>query len=494
MGGYTLGLDIGSSSVKATVLKVETGKAVGSFTSPVDSELAIVSPNKGWAQQDPDSWWEHSKLATQGALAKAKVKGDDIKAIGISYQMHGMTPIDANGNPLMDAIIWCDGRTIEEKLSAEKNPEFSTKFLEQNLNLPGHFTASKLAWFKKNRSDLYEKLDSIVLPGHYVLAKATGQKTTTASGLSEGIFWNFKDMCLSDLVMDHFGLEKKHIPEIKPTFGEHGTLKKDAAEYFGLKEETPFTYFAGDQPANAFSLNVLEPGEMAAIAGTSAVIYGITDKPVADKKTRVNQFLHVNSSIADHSNLRIGMLACINGAGISNRYVKDKLGGGNYAEMDKLAASVENTDSLLYVPFGNGPERTQQDKNTGAHLINLDLNRHTPAHIYRAVQEGVAFAMKYGAEIMNGLGMPTTRVRAGDGNMFKSRLFAQTFSDLLQAPLELYKTDGSEGAARGAAVGLGIYTLDNAFDGLEKKATIEPGKKMDQQYEDWCLAVQKMSK
>lgn len=491
--GYTIGLDVGSSSVKASVLNIDTGKIVGSSTSPPRSELPIVSPQKGWAQQDPNTWWEHSKAAIAGALLQVMEEGRQVKAIGVDYQMHGLVPVDVNGQALMDAIIWCDGRTTKEKASAEKDP-VAQSLLETTLNLPGHFTASKLAWVKENMPEVYKQVDKILLPGHYILRRATGASTTTASGLSEGVFWNFKDMCLSDIVMNHFGLDKEHIPTIRPTFSEHGRLTKEAASELGLKEGTPFTYFAGDQPGNAFSLNVLNPGEIAATAGTSAVIYGVTDQANFDKRMRVNQFLHVNSTTYSHEHLRIGILACINGAGISNRFLKNRLGGGGYNDMNAAAASVPDTEGLIFIPFGNGPERTQEDRNTGAHLMNLDLNRHTEAHIYRAVQEGVAFAMRYGAEVMQEMGMPVSRVRAGNANMFLSPLFRQVFADALQAPVELYDTDGSAGAARGAAVGLGEYGLSDVFHGLQKVREVEPEKPMEFQYQRWCDAVQRMSR
>ncbi len=495
MGGYTVGLDVGSSSIKASILDIETGKVVGSYTSPSDGkELAIVAPEKGWAQQDPRTWEANSKLAVRGAIANAEIDGDDIEAIGVSYQMHGMTPVSSTGDHLMDAIIWCDGRTTKQKESAEKHRGVERRFLNQTLNLPGHFTASKLAWFKENKPELYQQLDKALLPGHYLLRRLTGESTVTASGLSEGVLWDFNTMGLSRIVMDHFKLDPSHIPDIKPTFGEHGRLTRESAQEWGVKEGTPMTYFAGDQPNNAFSLNVLEPGEIAAVAGTSAVLYGISEHAQFDAFTRVNSFLHVNSSTADHSNLRVGILGCINGAGISNRYFKDVLGGGSYNQMNEAAASVNDTDGLIYIPFGNGPERSQQDANTGSHLVNLDLNRHTEAHIYRAVQEGIAYAMKYCAEVMGEMGMPIEKVRAGHGNMFLSPVFRQAFADALQAPVELYDTDGAAGAARGAAVGLGRHDLKTAFTGLEALDVVEPGKNKDAQYKAWTKAVQHMNK
>ena len=497
MSEYTIGLDVGSSSVKASIFEIKKGEIIGSCTSPKNGqELQIIAPEKGWAQQDPNIWWEHVKSAIGGALADSNISKEDVEAIGVSYQMHGMTPVDADGNPLMDAIVWCDGRTAKIKESIENNPKLVYQFLEESLNLPGHFTASKSKWFKDNCQELYQRLDKILLPGHYILRRATGQSTVTASGLSEGIFWNFKDMCLSDLVMDEFGLDKKYIPEIKPTFGEHGKLTEEAAGELGLRKGIPFTYFAGDQPNNAFSLNVLNPGEVAATAGTSAVVYGITDKLQYDIKTRVNQFLHVNSTTKkdDLENLRIGILACINGAGISYRWAKDNLGGGDYEKMNELAASVETTDSLFWVPFGNGPERTQEDKNTGAHLIGLDLNRHKNAHIFRAIQEGVVYAIVYGVNVMREMGMPVERVRAGNANMFKSELFRQIFAETINVPLEIYDTDGSAGAARGAAVGLGTDNLYSIFSGLKKIETIEPTGNFEPAYDQWCKVVNQMSK
>ena len=479
---YLLGFDLGSSSVKASVLDSETGKLAGSATSPkVEMEMQAIKP--GWAEQDPEMWWEHIINATKELLQSGSVKKEDIAAIGISYQMHGLVAVDKNHNVLRPSIIWCDSRASEigEKAFNSLGQEVC---LKKFLNSPGNFTASKLKWVKENEPDLYKKIYKIMLPGDYVAMKLTNEIYTTHSGLSEGILWNFQNNEIAHELLEHYGISEELIPEPLDSFGEHGKLSASAAEKLGLIKGTKVTYRAGDQPNNAFSLNVLNPGEVAATAGTSGVIYGIIDKPDYDKYSRVNTFVHVNH-VADES--RYGVLLCINGTGILNSWLRKNLGINeslSYEQMNSMAEEAPiGSDGVTILPFGNGTERILVNRDLGAQISGLNFNRHTASHLLRAAQEGIVFSLYYGFQIMENMGMEIQTVRAGHANMFLSPLFREAFVNTTGARLELYDTDGAQGAARGAGVGAGIYnSTSEAFIGLTKIEVIEPTSQKRKQY------------
>ena len=470
---YLLGYDIGSSSVKASLVNAVTGKCVASAFYP-KTEAAIIAVKQGWAEQEPANWWENLKLSTKAIMAESGVKADDIKAIGISYQMHGLVCVDKNQNVLRPAIIWCDSRAVPYGQKA-----FQTlgeeKCLSHLLNSPGNFTASKLAWIKENEPEIFEKIYKIMLPGDYIAMRLTGEICTTVSGLSEGMFWDFKNNCVADFLMDYYGFDKSIIADIKPTFSEQGRVTAAAAEELGLKEGIPVTYRAGDQPNNALSLNVFNPGEIASTAGTSGVVYGVNGKVNYDPKSRVNTFAHVNHT---EEQTRLGVLLCINGTGILNSWIKRTVvpEGVSYAEMNDLAAQAPiGAGGVSILPFGNGAERMLQNKEVGCSINGVNFNLHTRNHIIRAAQEGIVFSFKYGIDIMKGMGMDVQKIHAGHANMFLSPIFRETLAGVTGATIELYDTDGSVGAAKGAGMGAGIYKDNNeAFATLEKLEVIEP--------------------
>lgn len=477
---YLLGYDCGTSSIKATLLDAETGKAVASATYP-PKEMAVISKRPGWAEQDTCDWWNNFKIVTQKILADSAIDAKDLKAIGIAYQMHGLVCVDKNGQPLRPSIIWCDSRAVQNgnKATAKIGHE---KCLDECLNQVGNFTAAKLSWVKENEPEIYKKIHKIMLPGDFLAYKLTDRILTTKSGLSEGIFWNFKDSRISESVMAAFGFENDIIPEARDTFEVHGELTTQAASELGLKQGTPVSYRAGDQPNNAFSLGVLQPGQIAATAGTSAVVYGITDSADYDTKSRVNTFVHVNNS---NQTKRYGVLLCINGSGCLNSWVKHNIADGkDYPEMNRAASNVPvGSQGLSILPYGNGAERTLQNREIGALINGLNFNIHSKSHMFRAAQEGVAFALNYGVDIMRGVGVDVKTVRAGKANMFLSPIFASTFATITDSVVELYNTDGSQGAARGAGIGAGIYSdSEQAFTGLDKLEQIEPDVQNAQQY------------
>jgi len=492
---YLLGYDVGSSSVKASLVSVETGKCVATAFYP-KSEAPITSREPGFAEQDPAMWWANLKLATADILEQVRGKATlqsktftpaDIKAIGISYQMHGLVCVDKDQHVLRPSIIWCDSRAVPygnkafDKLGADW-------CLDHLLNNPGNFTAAKLAWVKDHEPQLFARINKIMLPGDYIAMRLTGSVCTTVGGLSEGIFWDFRENRPSKELLDYFGFDESTLPAIKPTFGQQGTLTKDAAELLGLAPGTPVTYRAGDQPNNALSLNVFEPGEIASTAGTSGVVYGVNGTIDYDPLSRVNSFAHVNHTAQDP---RIGVLLCINGTGILNSWIRRNVApdGISYADMNTLAAQVPiGSDGVAILPFGNGAERMLGNKDTGCSIHGVNFNRHGKAHLMRAAQEGIVFSFQYGIEIMEKMGIPVKMIHAGKANMFLSPIFRDTLAGVSGATIELYDTDGSVGAAKGAGMGAGIYSGHNeAFATLEKLAVITPSHEEEYKaaYENW---------
>lgn len=469
---YLLGYDIGSSSVKASLVDVDLGKCIASAFYP-KQEAEILAPQAGWAEQHPAMWWENLKLATADVLCSSHVDKEDIKAIGISYQMHGLVCVDKNQQVLRPAIIWCDSRAVNigQKAFDELGANVCLSHL---LNSPGNFTASKLAWVKLHEPKIFERIDKFMLPGDYIAMKMTGNVCTTISGLSEGMLWDFKNNKLADFLLDYYGIDSSMIADIVPTFGNQGTINKSAAQELGLKEGTIVSYRAGDQPNNALSLNVFNPGEIAATAGTSGVVYGVTGKTNFDPLSRVNTFAHVN-----HTNQlnRLGILLCINGTGILNSWMHHQVTPDiDYPDMDRIASSVPvGSDGLVVMPFGNGAERVLQNKELGCSIHGLNFNKHEAKHILRASQEGIVFSFCYGMEIMKQMGLDIQRIHAGRANMFKSALFCDTLATVSGAIIDVYKTDGSVGAAKGAGLGAGVYCDHNeAFASLECQAHFEP--------------------
>jgi xylulokinase len=493
---YLLGYDIGSSSIKATLLEAESGRVVASATTP-SVEMSIAAPQAGFAEQDPEMWWQEVINATTKLKATAKFDPKEIGGIGISYQMHGLVVVDKNQNVLRPSIIWCDSRAVEIGEKAFK--KLGKKYcLEHFLNAPGNFTASKLRWVIENEPQIAEKIDKIMLPGDYIAMRMSGDARTTVSGLSEGILWDFKKGKIANKLLKTYGITEGVISEQVQTFGFQGEMSKQAAQTLGLAAGIPITYRAGDQPNNAFSLNVLNVGEVAATAGTSGVVYGVTDKADFDTKSRVNTFVHVNNTAESPRN---GVLLCINGTGILNSWLRRIAGNMSYDKMNEAAANLpplggQRGAGVIFLPFGNGAERVLENKQLGAQLLGVDFNRHSQAHLFRAAQEGIVFALNFGVDIMKKVGVEAKIIRAGHANMFLSPVFREAFANTTGAVVELYNTDGSQGAARGAGIGCGFYKNEKeAFVGLNKIETIEPKAALQSAYTEgyakWLGALKK---
>jgi xylulokinase len=497
---YLLGYDVGSSSVKASLVNAETGRSVASAFHP-KTEMRIQAPRDGWAEQDPEQWWSNLILATNDVLQTAEVDPSTIGAIGIAYQMHGLVLVDRDHKLLRSSIIWCDSRAVSHGDHA-MDTLGNERCLSHLLNSPGNFTASKLSWVIMNEPRIYEKAYKFMLPGDYIAMKLTGEINTTISGLSEGILWDFRENSLADFLLEYYGIHDHLVPDIVPTVSEQGRLSASAADELGLVPGIRIAYRAGDQPNNAFSLNVLEPGEIAATAGTSGVVYGVSDEVKYDPLSRVNTFAHVNHSPEMN---RLGVLLCINGTGIQYSWLKKNLAQRemNYPALNDLATEAPiGSSGLVMLPFGNGAERMLGNLNVGATVKNINFNIHGDAHLVRAAQEGVAFSMQYGMEIMREIGIHPSVIRAGMANMFLSPVFRDTLADISGATIELYDTDGSVGAANGAGIGSGTFgSFREAFENLNRVMRIEPDEshraQLDEAYGKWrqilTLCLQNMA-
>ena len=477
-----LGYDIGSSAIKAALLDAERGTVVASARSPADEEMTMEAPQPGWAEQPPSRWWHHVQAATAALRETADTDLETVAAVGLTYQMHGLVLLDAQGEVLRPSIIWCDSRAVD--LGREAFEALGREWcLAHLLNSPGNFTASKLAWVHRHEPEVYDQVETALLPGDYVAFRMTGERCTTPSGLSEATLWDVQRDGLATDVLDYFDLDPGLWPDVVPTFSEQGTLTTQAADTLGLPAGIPVAYRAGDQPNNAFSLNAVQPGDVAATAGTSGVVYGVDDTPQYDEASRVNTFLHVNHEPGTHP--RYGTLMCVNGTGIQNRWLQQVVGSLSYEEMNREAADAPvGAEGVTVLPFGNGAERTLGNRTPGGSVHGLNFNVHGRSHLLRAAQEGIVFALRYGIDVMNDMGLPIERVRAAHANMFLSPLFREAFATITGTPVDLLDTDGAEGAARGAGVGAGVFSdLDEAFSGLDSLSTVTPNPDQREAYE-----------
>ena len=494
---YLLGIDLGSSSVKASLLDAGTGKFIASAVHP-RTEMEIIAHKTGWAEQDPELWYKYTRDCIRDIMVNAMIDPGNITAIGLTYQMHGLVVVDRHYKVLRPSIIWCDSRAVDtgNKAFDELGHE---ECLTRLLNSPGNFTASKLKWVKDNEPEIYKKVHRIMLPGDYLAYRLTGEVCTTVTGLSEAILYDFRYDQMAGFLLDYYGIDPALIPDVVPVFSVQGKLTRQAADYLGLKAGTKVTYRAGDQPNNAFSLKVLNPGEIAATAGTSGVVYGVSSETRYDNLSRVNTFAHVNHS---RENPRLGVLLCINGTGILNSWMKKMVGNSrvSYEEMNRMAGKIPvGSAGLAVLPFGNGAERIFTNANIHAHILNLDFNIHSKEHLFRAAQEGIVFSFIYGMDIMRGTGIIPSIIRAGKANMFLSPLFDTTLATLSGADIELYNTDGAQGAARAAGIGAAIYKdFTEAFDGLKIVETIHPDEEKKDQYleayHNWISMLKKFIK
>ncbi|MDO7173753.1 xylulokinase [Mariniflexile sp. AS56] len=471
---YYLGIDIGSSSIKVALVEISNGKSLGVVQEPKE-EMGMFAQKNGWAEQKPEDWWHHACKAITKIKKQHNITRNQIKGIGISYQMHSLVLVDKGGNPLRKSIIWCDSRAVD--IGNTAFTEIGEATCTSNLlNSPANFTASKLKWVQDNEPEIYKRIYKFMLPGDYLAYRFSNVINTTISGLSEGIFWDFKNDSVADFLLEHYGIDKALVPDIVETFGLQSVVDEKGEKESGIAAGTPIYYRAGDQPNNALSLNVFNPGEVAATGGTSGVVYAVTDSLSVKESARVNNFAHVNYQKGQQP--RIGKLLCINGAGIQYRWLLNNLSVGSYEDMNTLASEIPvGSDGVCLIPFGNGAERMLNNKEIGTRMVNLNLNNHHKGHMCRAALEGIAFSFVYGMEILKSDGIKAKVIRAGNDNLFRSEIFANTVATLIGQEIEIYNTTGAIGAARAADLHKGDFeTFGKAIMDNDHVMTFMPFK------------------
>lgn len=469
---YSIGYDVGSSSVKGALIEIDSGIAIASCKYP-EEELLINSPKRGWAEQNPNTWWTCIIEVTRQLLDQTRIDSNRVASIGIAYQMHGLVLIDNKGEVVRPCIIWCDSRAVAigEEVLAGIGESYAFQSL---LNSPGNFTVSKLKWVQENEPAIYKQVEKLMLPGDYINFKLSGDINTTISGLSEGIFWDFEQNKVSKKLLDYLKIDCSIIPSVVPNVGLQSRLSDRAANELGLSSGTPIAYRAGDQPNNALALNVMKPGEIAATAGTSGVVYAVTDQLVADKLNRVNSFAHVNHSLR---NTQIGVLLCLNGTGIQYSWLRKILGGNlSYTELEELSNEAPiGSKGCMVFPFGNGAERIFENRMLNASIQNIDFNHHSKSDIIRATLEGIANSFIYGIEILQSLNIDISTLKVGNDNLFQSKIFREHMANVLQIEIQIMEVNGAIGAAKGAAVGAHLKESLAAFGSSNILETIIPG-------------------
>lgn len=486
---FTIGYDIGSSSVKIALVEADTNKKLAVITEP-QQEMPIYAEKAHWAEQDPEMWWDYLCKGTQRIIEENAIEASQILAVGISYQMHGLVVLDQNKELLRKSIIWCDSRAVEigEKAAEEIGEE---RFGSHLFNAPGNFTASKLKWVKENEPERYAKVAHYMLPGDFIAFRLTGEIATTVNGLSEGMLWDFKEKKVANWLLDYYGIDTALTPPLVSNFEDQGCVNAKGAAQTGLPKGIPIRYRAGDQPNNAFALNILKPGEVAATGGTSGVLFAVSERNSSKEFYRVNHFAHVNYT---PQKSLIGTLLCVNGAGIQYSWLRRMASHTDFNTMNDLAAQVPiGSDGLINLPFGNGAERMLYNKTPGAQFSNLNLNLHQQGHLFRAALEGIAFSFAYGMEIMQEDDLSIGVVRTGNDNLFRSEIFATTVASLISQPIQIYNTTGAVGAARAAAIQSGgLEAYSQSISSIDKVSEVSPVQKNEAYltaYNKWKLEL-----
>lgn len=450
-----LGIDVGTGGTRVVVVD-NAGVVVASAT--VDHE-PFVSPQTGWAEQDPNDWWRASREAIRAALSRAEIPSQGIAAIGLSGQMHGSVLLDESDEVIRPALIWCDQRTdaqcqtITEKVGPARLIE-----LTSNPALTG-FTGPKLLWVRDEEPANWKRVRKVLLPKDFVRLRLTGDHATDVADASGTLLFDVGNRRWSKEMLGKLEIEESKLPRVFESPEITGRVSANGAAETGLVEGTPVIAGAGDQAAGAVGMGIVRPGTVSATIGTSGVVFAATDRPALDKFGRVHTFCH---AIPD----RWHVMGVTQGAGLSLRWFKDRFGTAEdskgqepYELLCKEAASAPpGSDGVLWAPYLMGERTPHLDPHARAALVGLAAN-HSRSHIIRSILEGVAFSLRDSFTILTEMNVPVKTIRLGGGGA-RAPLWRQIQADVYGQPVEILVAE--EGAAYGAAllagVGAGIWT------------------------------------
>ena len=491
---HFLGIDVGTGGTRA-VLVDASGKVVASESA---EHAPFRSTFAGWAEQDPEDWWRAAQQAIRAVLHAANCPAGDVRAIGLTGQMHGAVLLDSQGAVLRPSLIWCDTRSAPqcEWLDATLGRE---RIIELTCNpaLP-NFTLTKILWVREHEPEVFARIAHILCPKDYVRYRLSGRYAMDVQEASGTLLLDVTHRRWSTEMAEACGIPMKWLPELFESAEVCAEVSQQAAAATGLLAGTPIVAGAGDQGAGAVGMGILRPGSVSATIGTSGVVFAATDRPVRDPLGRLHTFCHAVPG-------RWHVMGVTQAAGLSLRWVRDVLGpefGARdqhaalpYEQLLTLAAQAPaGSDGVFWAPYLVGERTPHLDPNARAAFVGITA-AHGQAHLVRAVLEGVAYSLRDTFTLFAELDIPVRGVRLGGGGA-RGPLWRQIQADIYGRPVEILVAE--EGAAYGAAllagVGAGQWPdVDTACDNCIKIAEqIEPDPAARFEYEQGYAIYRKI--
>jgi xylulokinase len=443
-----LGIDISTIGAKALLID-ESGKVISSAITPV----TLSTPRPLWSEQEPQEWWHGVTASVRMALGKANVRGADVKAIGLTGQMHGLVLLDESGEVLRPAILWNDQRCGAE-CDEIRNRLGRGRLIEITGNdaLTG-FTAPKVLWVKNHEPDVYARVRYALLPKDYIRYKLTDHLAMDKADGSGTILFDLKTRDWSGTVLDALGIPRQWLPMTFEGPEVTGEVGSDAAEETGLRAGTPVMAGGGDQSAQAVGVGAVRPGIAALTLGTSGVIFATTERALIEPEGRLHAFCHASPG-------RWHLMGVMLSAAGSLQWHRDMLAPQTNLETlaEEAGEIPAGSEGLIFLPYLTGERTPYADPLARAAWVGLTI-RHTRGHMTRAIMEGVAFGLKDSFTLIQGAGLVGINQVRTSGGGSKSRFWKQILADVLGTELIMMST--TEGAAYGAAllagVGLGVW-------------------------------------
>jgi xylulokinase len=440
---YLLGIDIGTGGTRALIIDAK-GVVVASAT---EDHQPFVSPQIGWAEQNPSDWWRACGIAVRKALANGNLRSEQIACVGLSGQMHGAVLLDEQNRVVRPALIWCDVRT--EKQSQELTAKIGAEKLINLTCNPAltNFTLTKCLWVRENEPENWNRVRSLMLPKDYVRLRLTGERATDMADASGTLLLDVAHRRWSKEMLQLVQMDESLLPALYESPDICGQVSEAGAAATGLQKGTPVVAGAGDQAAGSTGIGVNAPGAVSATIGTSGVVLAATDHPALDPGGRLHTFCHAAPG-------RWLVMGVTQAAGLSLRWFRDQFGStnGSVESYESLVAEAAKApagcDGLLWAPYLMGERTPYLDPEARGMLVGLTAS-HTRAHLIRAILEGVAFSLQDTFTIFQEIKVPVKTIRLGGGGA-RSQLWRQIQADIYGDVVETVAVE--EGAAYGAAI------------------------------------------
>lgn len=444
-----LGIDIGTSSVKAVLMSPEQN-----VTATTSVNLEVARPRPGWSEQDPDSWWRACEAVLDELSAAHPTGMAAVRGIGLSGQMHGATLLDASDTPLRPCILWNDGRADRE--SAELTE--ASQSITGNIAMPG-FTAPKLVWIARHEPDVFARVRTVLLPKDYVRLKLTGEKASDMSDSAGTLWLDTRERDWSDEMLDLTGLDRSHMPRLFEGSEATGTLRPVLAERWGMSRTTVVAGGGGDNAASGCGVGAVSAGTGFISIGTSGVVFVSAERYRANPEGAVHTFCHAVPGTWHQMGVALSAAGSLD-------WMSGILGARAGELVGALGAEPRGPGSVRFLPYLSGERTPHNDVGMRAAFTGLD-RAHGRDDLVRAVLEGVAFSFKDCFDVLTvPLNQPRRLLAVGGGT--RSRYWLSLIATVLGVPIAV-PADGDFGAAYGAAR-LGL----SAAEGIDPVAVCTP--------------------